>query len=225
MKKIKQYMLENGASLVGFANLSSVEGCKWKSGISIAIAIDIEVLKSIENGPTMAYYNEYYRLNDKLDELSLLAEEYIKKLGYEAVAQTRERTEEFGIYRTEIPHKTVATQAGLGWIGKSAMLVTKEYGPAVRIGSILTDYELDYDKPYMDSECGACMNCSLNCPGNAISGENWSIMKDRDEFFSPVNCRKEARRLSAERLNKAITLCGKCIVVCPYTRKLLSREE
>ena len=34
--------------------------------------------------------------------------------------------------------KTAATRAGLGWIGKTALLVTPEWGPAVRLGTVFT---------------------------------------------------------------------------------------
>ena len=51
-------------------------------------------------------------------------------------------TKEYGIFRTVMPHKTVAVHAGLGWIGKSALFVTEKYGSAVRLTSVLTDAPL-----------------------------------------------------------------------------------
>ena len=56
----------------------------------------------------------------------------------------------------------------------------------------------------------------------SISGKNWSEKLDRDEYFDAVACRVKARELSLKYLNKQITLCGKCIEVCPYTRKYLA---
>ena len=221
MNDLKQYLINNGASLVAFADMSMVEGIGWRSGISIAMNIKKDVVESISEGPTASYYNEYYRLNDRLDELALLAASYIESMGHRAFTQTREVVSEYGVYRTPVPHKTVATRAGLGWIGKSAMLVTKEFGPAVRISSVLTDMVLEYDDSIDISECGECSRCKMYCPGSAISGRKWEVGVDRDEFFNPLECRREARRLSAERLNKEITLCGKCIVVCPYTQQYL----
>lgn len=224
MKKLKEFLRKEGASLVGYADMSEVANCGWKSGISIGMKIDCSIVNSIEDGPNMEYYHEYYRLNNKLDKLAEIGVKFINHLGYEAIAQTRDYVEEFGVYRTQVPHKTVATRAGLGWIGKSALLVTSDYGSAVRITSILTEIELPYDKPISESLCGNCSVCKTQCPGEAISGKNWNIHIDRDEFFNALDCRRTARQLSLERMDKQITLCGKCIVACPYTQKYLQRK-
>ena len=45
--------------------------------------------------------------------------------------------------QTALPHKTIATRAGIGWIGKSALLVTAKYGSAIRLSSILTDTPIE----------------------------------------------------------------------------------
>lgn len=118
-----------------------------------------------------------------------------------------------------MPHKTVAVMAGLGWIGKSALFITEEYGSAVRLTSVLTDAPVDYNKSIIWSKCGGCMLCYEACPGKAISGREWSPDIDRDDFFDAMACRKKAREIAANTLNKKITLCGKCIEVCPYTKK------
>ncbi len=120
-----------------------------------------------------------------------------------------------------MPHKTVAVNAGLGWIGKSALFVTEKYGSAIRLTSVLTDAPLNYSKSIINSLCEDCMICVDECPGKAISGVNWEPGIDRDLLLNAISCRKKARELSAEHLEKQITLCGKCIVVCPYTRKYI----
>ncbi|MGB8451461.1 MAG: 4Fe-4S double cluster binding domain-containing protein [Anaerocolumna sp.] len=63
------------------------------------------------------------------------------------------------------------------------------------------------------------MICTDACPGKAISGRVWSLVLDRDDFFDAMACRKKAREIAAKSIDKKITLCGKCIEVCPYTRK------
>jgi epoxyqueuosine reductase QueG len=128
---------------------------------------------------------------------------------------------EYGNFRNIMPHKTVAVKAGLGTIGKSALFITKQYGSAVRLTSVLTDAPLNIKEPEVESICGSCMICANACPGKAISGRNWSPELNRDDFFDVGACRKKARELAAQALDKKITLCGKCIEVCPYTRKYL----
>jgi epoxyqueuosine reductase QueG len=84
--------------------------------------------------------------------------------------------------------------AGLGWIGKSALLVTKEFGSAVRISSILTDAPLISNSPYDSSLCGGCTACENACPAKAIKGNLWDTSTLRDEIVDPIACRKVARR-------------------------------
>jgi len=225
MNSLKKFLIENGASDVGFADLSGIATDHLRSGVAIILRLPEEIIRSIADGPNMDYYNLYFEMNDKLNVLAKLGAQFIRDNGYEAIAQTTGYVKEIGNYRTQLPHKTVATLAGIGWIGKSALLVTKKYGSAVRLTSILTDMPLDYGVPVTKSmcprECYICMNA---CPGKAISGKLWDQTMDRNEFYDPLKCREKALQLSKERMNKEITLCGKCIEVCPYTRKYINRQ-
>lgn len=237
-REIERILLENGASMVGFAmigelyNKVDLNGPRsedsvtepiniphYPFGISIILAYKKDVIKNISNSPTMDYYDAYHSLNNKLNDLAMICAEYMKEQGYNAYPQTVSATKEYGIFRTVMPHKTVAVHAGLGWIGKSALFITEKYGSAVRLTSVLTDAPLEYNKNIMQSKCGGCMLCTSACPGKAISGRMWNPELDRDEFFDAMACRKKAREIAAKTINKKITLCGKCIEVCPYTRK------
>ncbi len=62
--------------------------------------------------------------------------------------------------------------AGLGEIGWSKMLITPEFGPAVRLGIVLTELELEPDPIYDGPQlCNRCMACVKACPGGAIAGQ------------------------------------------------------
>lgn len=211
-----------GASLVGFADLSPMAWDGLDRGVSVAAAIPAEVIRSIKEGPTREYSDAYHSLNDLLDRLVTAGADYLNKQGFRALAQTTDAVEETEDYRTKLPHKTVATRAGLGWIGKSALLVTERYGPAVRLSSLLTDAPLTCSEPIIESRCGTCMACTDACPGRAVSGKLWEPDRDRDEFFHPLDCRRAARRLAAEKIHEEITLCGKCIYACPYAKRYCS---
>ncbi len=237
-QEIEQILLENGASMVGFAKIDELYSNvdlngprsgdsvtepinipNYPFGISIILAHPKDVIKNISNSPTMDYYDAYHRLNNKLDDLAIQCAEYIKEQGYNAYPQTVLATKEYGIFRTVMPHKTVAVHAGLGWIGKSALFITEKYGSAVRLTSVLTDAPLEYNKQIMQSKCGSCMLCTNACPGKAISGQIWNPELNRDDYFDAMACRKKAREIAAKTIDKQITLCGKCIEVCPYTRR------
>ncbi len=223
--ELKEELHRLGADLVGIGDISILPAEVRKNmtlGIAVAVAIDPNVIKGIKDGPTMEYLEAYDLLNKKLDYIVSCGAQYIQKLGYEAIAQTvSEVTKTETEYHTLLPHKTVATRAGIGWIGKNAMLVTNEYGSAVRISAILTNAKLEVDHPVNVSQCKDCMCCKESCPGDAIVGENWNIEAGRDALFDPVKCKKAARHITKERLNVEKTLCGKCVLVCPFTQRYL----
>ena len=219
--ELREILMDSGADLSGFADLSKMSGPEEKYGVSVAVKLSPEVIGSIAAGPNRVYFDLYHEANRKLNRIVLAGAEYIRECGYHALAQTTDSVKEFGNYRTRMPHKTVAVNAGLGWIGKSALFVTENYGSAVRLSSILTDAPLETDQPVTRSRCGNCMICTNACPGKAISGIEWNSNLDRDQFFDPLACRKKARELAAEAIHEEITLCGKCIAVCPFTKKYL----
>ena len=228
-KFIKDELLSHGADLVGVGALSELPSsirCGLPIGISIAVKYPKEVILGISSLPTKEYYDQYNRINERLDMLVTLGADAIKSYGYKAVPQTLAYVEQFETdYATLLPHKTVATRAGLGWIGKSALLVTEAFGSMVRISSILTDAPLDTAKPIDYSKCGDCRACTDACPTGAISGKLWTVGISRDEFFNAATCRKTARERAMKGFGIDITQCGKCIEICPYTRQYLYKGK
>lgn len=225
-EEIRKKLSEKGASMTGFADLSGVaeeNRMGFKYGISIATALNPEIVLGIQNGPTKEYYNEYKRLNALLDDLAQYAANLLEEAGFEAFPQIRSNVvEDETTWRTPLPHKTVATLAGIGWIGKSAMLVTKPFGSAVRITSVLTNAPLETGEPIRASQCGSCSICKEVCPGNAVTGMNWTAERDRDTFYDPFACRKTARERTA-KIGLQVTLCGLCMYSCPYTQRYLNK--
>lgn len=224
-EELKEILEENGAKLVGFADLEPVWGGGMKTGVSVAVPLPRALVRSIQDGPNMEYYDAYNASSQVLDIIVTAGAEFLNAKGYRAVAQTTEAVVESDDYRTALPHKTVATRSGLGWIGKCALLVTPRYGSAVRLSSLLTNAPMQYGTPVRESRCGSCMACANACPGKAVSGKLWSAGADRNSFFDPHACRKAARALAWEKIEEEITLCGQCIVACPYTTRYLQEEE
>ncbi len=222
-RELHDFLLNRGASLCGFADLNGVAEGGLPGGVAVAVRLPVPILQSIQDGPSRAYFDAYHAINEKLDGLAAAGANFLAERGYSVQAQTRANVKEHPGYRTDLPHKTVATRAGLGWIGKSALLVTREYGPAIRLTSLLTDAPLTPGEPMDSSKCANCTACMDHCPGKAISGRLWDVKTDRDAFFDAAACRDAARALSKEKLNETISLCGKCIEVCPYTRRYMRR--
>jgi epoxyqueuosine reductase len=208
-----------GATLVGFADLSELDieiRRRYKYGILIAIALNPSIVSRIPSGPHMDYYDEYKSVSKKLKDLSEYTAQIIASKGFQAFSQATIKSDDD--YRTPLPHKTVATRAGVGWIGKSATLVNEQYGNAIRINSILTDMPFRTGTPINSSKCGNCNICVTNCPGEAIKGENWCVETIREELFNAKVCKNEViKRGIPFQLTEGT--CGVCIAVCPYTQR------
>ena len=227
--EIASKLKNQGASLVGFADISDLPGNftgSMKSAVSIALALDASVINDILHGPTERYYQEYKRANEVLTTLCRNTVEDLKRLGNNAVAinpTVQEKELDYKTLTTPLPHKTMARRAGLGWIGKSALLVTEKYGAAVRLATVLSDAEFEVGNPTDDSRCGSCKECAEYCPANAISGQNWELGSDRDSIYDAFACCDTATRLS-RKIGIPSIICGICINVCPWTQRYISRE-
>ena len=223
--QIKSRLSHLGADIVGFGDLRELpddvrEGLPV--GICVGVAFPKNVIRGIAMLPTHEYCEWYNLLNERLDAIVKEGAVLLRDMGYTAIAKTRDYVGSGEMTdNTVLPHKTVATHAGVGWIGKSALLVTEEYGSSVRLSSILTSAALVTAQPINTSKCGDCMACTNACPGKAISGKVWKPEIYRDIFFDPVKCRKTARERAKQGFGGEITICGKCIEICPYTQKYI----
>lgn len=226
--EIKSRLIKEGACLVGFADISELAGevrHSMKFAVSMAVALDAGIIDEISNGPTKRYYEEYKRANEFLSHLCKQTVDILKKHGNNAAAiePTLEKLD-FETLATKLPHKTVATLAGLGWVGKSALLITREYGPAIRFASVLTDAELEVGEPIKKSYCGDCDKCVIHCPARAISGEMWEHGMKREIIYDAFACCDNAKELSG-KIGVPSTICGICINVCPWTQQYISRQK
>jgi epoxyqueuosine reductase QueG len=214
---IKEILKNKNISLIGFADLSSIDTnlCYgFKYGISIAIAL--KIFPSVTSEPSKEYYGEYRKVSQELRDASNFLANEIKGHGFNAYSLAGEKQNEE--FRTQLPFKTLATRAGLGWIGKSATLITKQFGNAIRLNGVLTDMSLETGTPINSSFCGNCIECVKNCPGKAITGSLWNLYTDRDDLLNAYECKKAVIE-RGKILNVTEGSCGICIAVCPYTKQ------
>lgn len=224
--KLKKFLMKNGATEAGFADITNFTPKKeLNTGIIFYIIYPKKIIRNMKNAPTQEYVDELVNLNSRLDELGMKCEKYLIEHGYKAYAQTKKRLgTDFGENNGfELPHKTIATRAGLGWIGKSALFITSKYGSALRLSSVLTNAPLEIGNPILKSKCGKCMECKDACLGGAISGKEWNYKLKRNDFYDDKKCEKYALEISYENLGKADTVCGKCIFACPHTQKYIKK--
>jgi epoxyqueuosine reductase QueG len=181
----------------------------------------LTVFPSPTDTPSPEYYGEYGRVSAELRQASGFLAAQIEKRGFSAYSLAGQRQNED--FTTPLPLKTLATRAGLGWIGKSATLVTPEYGNAIRLGGVLTDMPLAVGGPIGESRCGDCTECAKNCPGNAIMGRNWSPSADRDLLLNAPSCKAAVIKRGGLLGGVTEGSCGVCLAVCPWTKAYISR--
>ena len=107
-----------------------------------------------------------------------------------------------------------AQQAGLGWIGKNSLLITKR-GSYFFIGELIVDTELDYDQPWEKNFCGTCTKCIDACPTGAIVRPtvvdarkciSYQTIEYHGDFTQDIN------------LHGWVFGCDICQQVCPWNR-------
>ena len=226
--ELKTLLRTNGANIVGFADLRSVtpdirDGFPY--GVSIAVALSPQIVSEIQDGPNRRYYAEYERANRLLDSLGYRAAGFLEERGRRARCFPATNFEiDPETLSTRLPHKTVATRAGLGWIGKCALLITGAFGSAVRLTSVLTDAQLPAGEVIDISRCGDCRACVDICPSQAPSGIEWQVNLHRDSFFDPFACRRAAQEWEVRRKGVRDNICGMCIAACPWTQNYIKNN-
>ena len=159
------------------------------------------------------YWHYVYRIiNPRLDSISMMLAQSLDKAGFQAFvvpsSQTVDRTRLASVFS----HKLAAHLAGLGWIGKSALLITPEHGPRVRWGTVLTDAPLEAGIS-MDEMCRDCRACVKGCPAHAFTGQAFDKPRPRSEIFAAEACNSYLSKREALH-----TACGMCVYICPFGR-------
>ncbi|MFX1492516.1 MAG: 4Fe-4S double cluster binding domain-containing protein [Promethearchaeota archaeon] len=203
------------AALVGFADVEELvpnEYTELPHGISIGIRLSDQIVNNLISGPTPLYAYHYHVVNHYLNDLAIKVMNYLQRDGHAALPIPASLTIDFKQHRGHLSHKMVATRAGLGWIGKSALLVTNTFGPRVRFVTVLTDAPLRMGNPILESQCGDCRNCVKACPVGAIKGVNWSVKSNRADLLDVDRC---AEFIEQNRAEVGAPVCGVCIQACP----------
>ncbi len=207
--ELEKILKDEGACLVGFCQTGD-ENLPY--AVSIAYKLSDSVLSTITNAPTMMYFQHYRIVNTKLDLLSLSALSFIESKGYRAfpvaASQSIEGTKGY------FSHKEAAVKAGLGYIGRNCLLITKEYGSKIRLATVLTDMPLSPQRERVEFSCGDCNLCVSACPAGAISGKQPST--NREDFFDATLCSTHMKK-AYQHIGRG-SVCGICIKVCPKNK-------
>lgn len=114
-ERLVSLLRDRGAALVGVGDMTGVPGCAYPLGVSVAVALPEHVVTDLRTAPTKEYYALYGTLNEKLNQIVLAGEAFLREQGYRAWAQTTDRVHYGEDKRSPLPHKTVAP--GRDWAG------------------------------------------------------------------------------------------------------------
>ena len=195
---------------------------KYPRAVSLGCRIANDVVDAIEDhgnrALVMNYMHHIYNvINQRLDQAALSVTGFLMEKRYRAFPVPASQVLSYETYTGLTPHKTAAHLSGLGWIGKSALLVTRKYGPRVRFATVYTDAPLPAGKSQKDL-CGKCRLCVDACPANAFTGEAFSQDKPRSHIYDAGACNAymKARRLSLLGKHVFGGNCGLCVQSCHF---------
>lgn len=210
------------ADLLNFSTPKDPNGRSFPFALSWVIPMNPKIMAGIQKGPNQAYADEYARVNTRISTLSKKLVKEIRQRGFRAQAlAVSDRTDTVSI-QGDFPHKTAATRAGLGWVGRNCQLITRKYGPWVRLGTVFTNMELSLGPPMTRSFCGECVRCVDACPANALKGNIWYPGIPREELLDVAACDQWKKDHYAE-FHQGHN-CGICSAVCPYGLKIFKRK-
>lgn len=223
-----EWMKSHQITLWGVADLSAFEtpvdadGRQFPIALSWAMPMAPEIMAGIQDGPTPAYARLYAKVNQRINGLTPQLAREITARGYRALPlAASDRTDPIRI-KGDFPHKTAATRAGLGWIGRHCQLITRPFGSWVRLGTLFTDCPLPTGRPIERSFCGRCTRCVEACPAGALQGAPWQAGTARKALLDAKVCDRW-KKDNYYRFHQGHN-CGICSAVCPYGLKTFRPE-
>ncbi|MHA1475796.1 MAG: 4Fe-4S dicluster domain-containing protein [Promethearchaeota archaeon] len=220
----QNWIINNSAKMTGSGEIKKEE-IILPEGVTHAIILNIEMDPSgIRCSPGFLEVASVGLGYSIMTSLSVSIAQFIRNLGYIAIPSTNDT----GL---SIP---LAIDAGLGAQGRNGILLTKKYGPRVRIAKVFTNMPLIDDSPDLlwiskiSNYCRTCQRCAEACEAKAISFEDGPSNIAKCSSNNPGVTKWFVDTNACYGIwVKYSTDCGNCIFACPFSKtptKLTSEE-
>ncbi len=217
-KELEEFSRQRGADLFGVADLEpareflSAQGNfpmdRFPRAVSLGMPVNdriVETHSPLEaRKDSLYWFHVYDVVTPFLDLLGYQVSRWLNDRGFHTFPVPGSTPYNFQKLEGIISHKMAARLAGLGWIGKSCLLLTDRFGPRVRFVTVLTDAPLRAGSP-VDKPCAKCQACVDACPVKAFTGTEFRVEDPRDIRFDAFKC-SEYRKEHP---------CGLCVSSCP----------
>ena len=216
--ELKALAAEFGADFIGFCRLPAppvADQPDLTYALSFGVKLADAVLETIDGAPSFMYFQHYRTANALLDNIGFRLARALEKHGFSALPVAASQSlGKNNPYRGLVAHKTAAVLSGLGFVGKSGLFLSTDYGSKVRLATVLTNCPVQSELPVIKNGCGSCTLCQKACPAGAIYGELPTT--DGERNFDAEKCSRYMKEHFQDVGRGSV--CGVCIKVCPKNK-------
>ena len=206
-ENIKSFIHSCGIDIVGIADLSELR--------NIPVGLNIDLSDFFKKYPSAIVFGAQYgkiSLSSSGDETAI----YLKQIAHHVMGYLEKKHCQYLVIDPDDEYdpdnrmgllslKVLAKQAGIGWQGRSLLIISPIYGPIHRLIAILTNMPLYPDEP-IKNKCGKCAICIEKCPKKSLT---------LCQFDDHPNSREEVLDVKSCLGDDG---CMVCILKCPYLK-------
>ncbi|HEY5658831.1 MAG TPA: 4Fe-4S binding protein, partial [Myxococcota bacterium] len=175
---VERLAFEMGADLVGVADAATFEGApeghrpqnllrRARSVVVVAVHL---LDGAFELAPSREYSITFQMASLELDRIAFHVARYLEGQGYRAVQVPASPPYDLENNMGDLSHRHAGQLAGIGVLGKNSLLLSPEFGPRMRLTSVVTDAALEPSAPLDVDLCQDCDICLHACPVDALEG-------------------------------------------------------
>ncbi|TCK85224.1 tRNA epoxyqueuosine(34) reductase QueG [Albibacterium bauzanense] len=188
-----------------------------KSVISLSYNYFTEEKQQDPQAPKLSKYaygtDYHFVIKDKLKELLLFIQEHIGEVSGRAFVDS-----------APVLDKAWAERAGLGWIGKHSLLLSKQKGSFFFLSELIVDLELEYDSKIQTDHCGSCTKCIDACPTDALL-DNKTVNASKCISYLTIELKESIPSSFSGKMDNWMFGCDICQDVCPWNRFSIQHQE